>query len=238
MLENRDENVFVLYSRWTSPFLFLKVEHEILGLCISQNKTVIINCGLECEQNQGWIFFLNLKMYLFICLAVCLVRVFSKYFSKDHKKKANSPHQKQVSEKPYFSCGSFLFIVCCYGCCFKVWPSHRSASSPSFCRLTIITWVLWTLLLPSALASVSLYRHLLTEHVPQRSAWFSADCIILISNNVVVFCVSNQGKSLLVKKKKADLYIEFIKNSEIVGIGKFWQAFSFGKCECCQNCNI
>lgn len=39
-------------------------------------------------------------------------------------------------------------------------------------------------------------------------------------------------------KKIADLYIEFTWNSEIEGIGKCWQAFSFGRRKCYQNWNI
>lgn len=179
-------------------------------------------------------------MYFFFYLSVCLVWVFSKFLSKDHEKNCKfPPSETRVLEKPYFCCGCFLYIVCSFGCHFKVWPSHRSASNPSFSRLTIITWVLQNFLLISALACVSLCRHLITEHMPQRSGWFSADCIILISNNVVVFwfCLSNQGRRFSVKKA-ADLYIEFTKNYEVEWIRKFWQAFSFGKCKYCQNWNI
>lgn len=110
-------------------------------------------------------------------------------------------------QEPYFCCGCFLFIVCSCVCHFTVWPSHRLASSPSGCSgLTRITWVFQNhllLLLLCALTCVSLYRDLIAEHEPQRSAWLSADCIILISDNVVVFwfCLSNQGRRFLVKKK-------------------------------------
>lgn len=159
-------------------------------------------------------------------------------FFKGPQKEGKFPYIKNRSPRSLISL-VVVSIVCSFGCLFKAWPSHRSASNPSFSRLTKIIWVLQNLLLLSALPCVSLYWHLITEHVPQRSAWFSADCIILIPNNVVVFwfCLSNQGRRFL-GKKNVDLYIEFTKNSEIEEIGESWQAFAFGKCKCCQNLNI